>query len=207
MNVLVPAGLPRHPGVGDIISDLQGLYALASAQSDDGGIGGYIGRVYREFSDMPADVRRIQSQIDRVKVVLANANADTSLVGSAQRDLATLTSMLPAVQSRVRALMEHLAPILPQLQAGTLTQDAIATLASYGVDVVGVFRGVQDVFKLRDNAGEKVAQATRQPGLSPDVAQAAANALANAGLPHGLMMVGLVGVMAWIASSFFRNRP
>ncbi len=202
----MPAGTPCHPGVGDIVSDLQGLYALASAQSDDGGIGGYIGRVYREFSDMPSDVRRIQGQIDRVKDVLARANADTQLVGDAQRDLATLTSMLPSVQARVRSLMESLAPIMPQLQAGTLTQDAVAALASYGVDVVGVFRGVQDVFRLRDNAEQKVAQATRQPGLSPDVAQAAANALTGMGLPSGLMMVGLIGAMALVVGSLFRKR-
>ena len=61
---------PRTAGVGDIVSDVQGLFALTQAQSTPGGVQGYFADVYQQFSDLPDVVRELQGQIARVQNVL-----------------------------------------------------------------------------------------------------------------------------------------
>lgn len=208
MNVLITPGLPVSPGVGDVVRDMQGLYAMVRSQEGAGGIGGYLGRVYREFNDVPADVRRLQGQLDRVRAVLQAAKVDPAPLMEAQRDLATTTSLLPAAQERVRRLMDELGPIMPQLQSGDLSSEVVAQLALQGVDVVGTFQAVQTVFRTRDSAEARIAQATRDPSLSPDVARDAAAALSGAtlGVPSTVMYVGLVAVAGWMLLDLFRRR-
>lgn len=208
MNLLGAPGVPVAPGVGDVVRDVQGMYALVRAQDQAGGIGGYLAQVYREFSDVPAQVRRIQAQLDRVKAVFQEAKADTTPLMDAQRDLATTISLYPAAQDRVRRLMDEIGPIMPQLQSGDLAPETVAQLALQGVDVVGTFQSVQDVFRTRDAAESKIAQATRSPSLTPETARDAAAALAGAtlGVPSTVMYVGLVAVAGWMLFDLFKRR-
>lgn len=184
--------MPRVDGLGDLVSDVQGLFALTQAQNGQGGIGGYLQGLYQQFLHLPSDISTMQGQITRVGSVLTAAGADTTALGEAQRDVAQLTATLPGVQTNVEAMIRAIGPISNNLANGTITTDVIATLALEGVDIVQMFNNVQDLFQLRDDAKAKIQSAVRNPALSPQVAQDAANAFTQAGL------FGYLPPIAWV---------
>lgn len=201
---------PRVAGVGDIVSDVQGLFALTQAQNAPGGIQGYFADLYQQFANLPNEVRRLQMQITAVNAVLAANHADSTALSTAQRDTAQITAQLPGVQQRVQKLFAVLGPILPQLQAGDLTQDVISTLALRGSDVVDTVQQVQQLFKARDDAAGQLQNAVNNPQLSPAVAQQAADALAGGSFDaiasSPIAKALLIGVAGFIAYKIIRGR-
>jgi hypothetical protein len=204
MSRLVAATVPGT--VGDVVTDIQGLVALTQ-HNQSGGLTGYLQQIYQEFGQLPDQVRTMQGQIARVAPILEDAKADTTMLMTAQRDLAQITATLPLVQQKVRQLTAVLSPVLPQIQAGDVSPDTLTTLALHGGDVVGTYNAVHDLFALRDDAQTKIRSAVTNPNLSPTIAEKASAAYAAA-FTGGLSwpMVGLIGVMGYIAFRVFRGK-
>ena len=203
--MLVADRMPRVPGVGDIVSDVQGLFALYQTGGEPGGIGGYFTDLYRRFSALPGDVRDMNGQIDRVGKVLTAASADTTLLADARRDCNRLLLELPTAQRDVQQLWQILQPYLPQIQTGELTTQAISTLAIAGVDIVGTFNRVKDLFELQRNAQGKIERSVTNPQLSPSVQQQAVAALQGGAFSSPLVAAGLVAVFGYILLDVFKK--
>lgn len=205
--------MPRIAGLGDLVSDVQGLYAMTTAQARPGGLRGYLSSIKADFDKLPADVRGLRAQLAAVASVLKAANGDQSPLANATRDLAQITAQLPTAKQKINTLVVELAPYLGDIENGNVTTEMVTQLAAHGADVVGTFNDVNALFTQRDDARAKIQQAIANPQLSPTVQQAAADAYANAtpsllgGIETGsVLQIALYAAAAYVAVSVFKGK-
>lgn len=203
---------PRIAGLGDLVRDVQGLYAIATAESQPGGLRAYLSNIEKDFDRLPSEVRVLRAQLLAVSNVLKASNSDDSPLANATRDLTQIAVQLPSVKEQLRQLVVELAPYLADIDSGIITTATVTQLAAHGADVAGTFNNVNALFTYRDDARAKIRQAITNPQLSPAVQQAAGDAYTQAipllgkiNTPSALQLALIVAV-GYVALDVFRGR-
>jgi len=195
-------------GLGDIMADLQALAQITEAAGTPGGVAGWLSRQLAAFQALPSDVATIDSQIRRANAVLVGASAQQPSVMAlnvASADLATIQADYPITQSDVQRVMYVMAPMLPQMQAGTWTAAMLQPLLASGVDLLSTFNEVNRLLALRDDARKQLQVAGHDTSLPPDLRAELARAIASPDY-GSLLTIGAIGVAGWLVLRGLRRR-
>lgn len=183
--------------LGDVQTDLRRIGSAASIGSSDS-IGDFLSDTLSAFRRLPGELGTLEAQAGGVARVLSTAKIagiGQDALSEAQGLLRDIRTQYPQVNVRVDALTRALAPIMPDLYAGTYGADVIGTLAANGLDLVGTVYAMNDLVGKKAQAEHLIQQAATNPALPPDVRNEAIASLggANVGtvVKYGLM--ALVG--------------
>lgn len=179
--------------MGDVFADVGALSGLAAA-TGTGSVGEWFSTRLDEFQRIPQDVQTLRAQLARVRTVLLNARQDTGVLVVAEENLNSLVSILPQAQDKVAVALTELAPILPQLRAGSMTPAVVSSLLSNAGILVAAFSAVNNAIALRDSVRQQITQAATNPSLPSSVIDHAVAALqsveSGAWIKIGLLLAG-----------------
>lgn len=196
---------PTTRGLGDVWDDLT---SLAGAVTAPGGVGGWLQAQLAAFNALPADITTLRGQISRVQSVLTGLNVSSQAqenVTQAQADVAQMTAQYPGVQLKMGQVVLALAPLMPAIQAGTVTASQLTPLLANGMDIIGAFDGVTGLVALRDDARRRLAAIVSDGSLPPGTQATVANALTASGVQGALKLALVVGT-GYMLLKLFRRK-
>jgi hypothetical protein len=195
-------------GMGDLFADLKGIAAVAQASGTPGGIAGWVQQQLASLQRLPGESLTLQRQSARVRLVVEGAGSEPnaiSLLDRADSDLAQVNALLPDVQQRVSQVTLQLAPVWPQLTAGTMDAPTAAALLGSSPDIADSFDALTGLFALRDDAKQVLASIAANPALSSSTRVKVSQALTG-GDYSGVVKVGLILAGVYVVARTLAKR-
>lgn len=181
------------PLLGDIFSDTTALASLAAAAGSAGGVSAWAKNQIDQLNALPGNVSQITAQSRAIGNTLQSAGIEPTQISAyadIQNDLATINANFPQVQADVGRLSVVL---YPAISGGNFNLSTVSQITASGVDLVGTFDAMQNLFAARDDARRKVSAVANDPSLTPQTRTAVAQAIANSAQwnPFSLLGTGL----------------